>query len=51
MKQAARDKNDEDLKEEVGSKTKLEGLKEEDVKRKEYFMQKSLEDTESEQEW
>ena len=45
VKQVARDKHEEDLKEEVGSKTKLEGIKDEDLKRKEYFLQKSLEDT------
>ena len=45
VKQAARDKHEEDLKEEVASKTKLEGIKDEDLNRKEYFMQKSLEDT------
>ena len=45
VKQAAIDKHEEGLKEEVQSKTKLEGIKDEDLKRKEYFLQKSLEDT------
>ena len=45
VKQATRNKHEEELKEEVGSKTKLEGIKDEDMKRKEYFQQKSLEDT------
>ena len=45
VKKAARDKHEDELKLEVESKTKLEGIKDEDMKRKEYFHQKSLEDT------
>ena len=45
VKQVTRNKHEEELKEEVGSKTKIEGIKDEDMKRKEYFQQKSLEDT------
>ena len=45
VKKAVKEKHEEELKEEVDSKTKLAEIKYEDMKRKEYFHRKSLEDT------
>ena len=48
VKKAAKEKQEEELKEEVDSKTKLAEIKYEDMKRKDYFHQKSLEESPSE---
>ena len=45
VRKAVLESHEEELRAEVGSKTKLEGIKDEDMKRKDYFKQKSLEDT------
>ena len=45
VKKGVLENHEEELKKEVDSKSKLEGIKNEDMKRKEYFKQKSLEDT------